>query len=266
MNIKDLSQTAIFCGMMLIIPVFAFSFYLYCYFGVTGKELVEKSFTAANGSFGGIATLTAAYIASKLVVNWKDQTKHNEQLILRRQMVDEAMTLLTNIGKIRTDRNLALHLCKILEYISIPHEVQDVDEKLLNEIKVVASNYINSSSLEQNLIQLRNIYLQLKLYEDDHIEQNCHLLTSIVQLESEVAYFRTKLSSLYTNQNTKSIRGDKNAIQTWKTNAAYVSQYVYTIIKDNEPDIQQKSEELVSKLQNRITLLIECIHSYVSRD
>ncbi|MDQ8934486.1 hypothetical protein [Acinetobacter rudis] len=76
MKIKDITQTVILCGAILFIPLLALSYYLYLSVGLSGVDLIEKSLTAASGFFGGVSTLTAAYVAMILFNDWKDVQRH----------------------------------------------------------------------------------------------------------------------------------------------------------------------------------------------
>lgn len=79
MKIKDMAQTVILICCLVVIPVFSFSFILYSKADLKYYEILDKSFTATFGFFGGAATLAAAYIASRLFNDWKEQ--HNKQVL-----------------------------------------------------------------------------------------------------------------------------------------------------------------------------------------
>jgi len=79
MRIKDMAQTAILICCLMIIPIFASAYFLYSRTDLKYFEILDKSFGVAFGFFGGAATLTAAYIASKLFNNWREQ--HNKEII-----------------------------------------------------------------------------------------------------------------------------------------------------------------------------------------
>lgn len=75
MKIKNISQTIIFICCLVVIPVFCFSFFLYSKADLKYYEILDKSFTATFGFFGGAATLAAAYIASLLFNDWRKPHK-----------------------------------------------------------------------------------------------------------------------------------------------------------------------------------------------
>ena len=72
MSISKLASTVILATSFATIFLFAFIFYL---FG--GKDGALKEVLSMTASFfGGIATLVAAYIATQLFNDWKDQEKY----------------------------------------------------------------------------------------------------------------------------------------------------------------------------------------------
>lgn len=79
MKVKDIVQTVIFVCFVLMIPIFGFTYYLYSQADLELVEVLDKSFGVTAGLFGGAATLTAAYIASLLFNDWRDQVKENRK-------------------------------------------------------------------------------------------------------------------------------------------------------------------------------------------
>lgn len=77
-NIKDRVQTAILLCFLIIFPMFALAFNFYSQTNLGFSEVLDKSFSVLIGVFGGAATLTAAYIASLLFNDWKEQ--HNKNI------------------------------------------------------------------------------------------------------------------------------------------------------------------------------------------
>lgn len=73
-----MTQTAILICCLIVIPVFAFAYFLYVNTELKLNEVLDKSFGAAFGFFSGAATLAAAYIASRLFNDWKEQ--HNKEI------------------------------------------------------------------------------------------------------------------------------------------------------------------------------------------
>lgn len=249
-----------------MLPVFGFAYFLYGQMDIKPSEVLDKSFSATLGVFGGVATLAAAYIAARLVVNWKDQTRHNEQLKLRSQMINETMELLSNTSKIRGNTDLASHIFKIYSYISIPHTDSDTDSQLRSELSDSAEkNYIDSSILEHNIIQLRNLYLQLKLYEENP-DQNCQLLASIVELEKQINSFRTLLSAIYTDKRVIKAKNSEHHKNIWKFQAAYISQYAYVLMGDENEVVKKNATENIQIFQDCIDALITNINTYTPNE
>ena len=77
MKIKDLAQTVIFICCLIMIPVLGFPYYAYSQTSLKEYEIIEKSLTVMVGVFSGSATLAAAYIASRLFNDWREQHRAN---------------------------------------------------------------------------------------------------------------------------------------------------------------------------------------------
>jgi len=75
MNISKLASTVILATVFSTIFLFAIIFYLYG----GGSDALRDALSMTAGFFGGIATLVAAYIATKLFNDWKEQ--HNKQIL-----------------------------------------------------------------------------------------------------------------------------------------------------------------------------------------
>ena len=74
MNISKMASTVILATVFSTIFLFAIIFYLYG----GGSDALRDALSMTAGFFGGIATLVAAYIATKLFNDWKEQ--HNKNL------------------------------------------------------------------------------------------------------------------------------------------------------------------------------------------
>lgn len=74
MNISKLASTVIMATSIATLFLFTMIFYVYG----ADQNALEKAFSITSGFFGGIATLVAAYIATQLFNDWKDQ--HNKNI------------------------------------------------------------------------------------------------------------------------------------------------------------------------------------------
>ncbi len=78
MKISKLASTVILTASLATIYLFGLIFYVYTNADSKTLATLKDSLSTTSGFFGGIATLVAAYIASKLFNRWEDQ--HNKQV------------------------------------------------------------------------------------------------------------------------------------------------------------------------------------------
>lgn len=78
MKITKLASTVILIASFATIYLFGLIFYIYKNADSQTLSTLKDSLSTTSGFFGGIATLVAAYIASKLFNRWEDQ--HNKQV------------------------------------------------------------------------------------------------------------------------------------------------------------------------------------------
>lgn len=78
MKISKLASTVILTASIATIYLFGLIFYLYINADSKTLATLKDSLSTTSGFFGGITTLVAAYIASKLFNRWEDQ--HNKQV------------------------------------------------------------------------------------------------------------------------------------------------------------------------------------------
>lgn len=116
------------------ILLFAVIFWFYSNADSKTLILLKDSLSAASGFFGGITTLIAAYIASRLFNDWKEQ--HNKQVL-----ATEAKETFKLIHK---ERDLIHQLKFTCEDIS------------LNKSTKKISSYSLASDFENNLLNLFN--------------------------------------------------------------------------------------------------------------
>jgi len=78
LKISKLASTVILTASLATIYLFGLIFYVYTNADSKTLATLKDSLSTTSGFFGGIATLVAAYIASKLFNRWEDQ--HNKQV------------------------------------------------------------------------------------------------------------------------------------------------------------------------------------------
>lgn len=142
-KIKDIVQTVIFLCCLIIMPVFAFSYFLYDQTSLKDYEIIEKSFTVMIGIFGGTATLVAAYIASLLFNDWRLQKDH-----------DTKTTYLNNAIQSLSEIHVSLIICR-----DNANNLKKIGSNL-----ILMSEYIESFSKSHNKL-LISIYSNLVVAE-----------------------------------------------------------------------------------------------------
>lgn len=134
MKFSHLISTIFLATAFGCILLFAVIFWFYSNADSKTLILLKDSLSTASGFFGGITTLIAAYIASRLFNDWKEQ--HNKQVL-----ATEAKETFKLIHK---ERDLIHQLKFICEDIS------------LNKSTKKISSYSLASDFENNLLNLFN--------------------------------------------------------------------------------------------------------------
>lgn len=81
MKIKDIVQTVILICCLIMLLVLGLAYTFYSQTTISPLEVLDKSFSVMIGVFGGTATLAAAYIASLLFNDWKEQ--HDKEIEIK---------------------------------------------------------------------------------------------------------------------------------------------------------------------------------------
>lgn len=92
MSFTKIVSTVILVSSIATIFLFALIFWLYTNADTQGLILLKESLSTTSGFFGGITTLIAAYIASKLYNDWRIQHNANIELTY----ISEILTSLRN--------------------------------------------------------------------------------------------------------------------------------------------------------------------------
>lgn len=128
MSISKLASTVILATSFATIFLFAFIFYL-----LGGKDSALKDALSMTASFfGGIATLVAAYIATQLFNDWKDEYNHR----LESSILMEYINKLDIIDEAANQLQATLTFSSESEMDSLDDQVKDVHPYVLtSEIK-----------------------------------------------------------------------------------------------------------------------------------
>lgn len=100
MKIKDQVQTVFLICCVISIILFGFIYSLMVKDINNLAETVKESFSLTASFFGGIATLAAAYIATILFNDWKDQEKYKLHLKFIESISSDCIVLISELRKI----------------------------------------------------------------------------------------------------------------------------------------------------------------------
>lgn len=154
MNIKDVVQTTVFICCLVMIPVLGLAYYLYTQSGLEHSEVLDKSFGVMTGVFSGAATLAAAYIASLLFNDWRDQHRANFYEKFYYDFRERAFNLHQSYQPIR----------KILLNVMDLDVDPPMDSRLLKEYNTLRSNFL----IEANyIIKILDDLLYIMKKDDD---------------------------------------------------------------------------------------------------
>lgn len=212
------------------------------------------AWTFSGSVFGGLATLATAYVAARLVVNWKDQTKYNEQLALMSAIVTEARALYSHLNKLRHDKSLGVYMFKSSEYI-LDNNLADEDlPKYISELR----NQFPSPEF-QHILSARKLLLDLqfnlRLYANDDAALN-NITNSIRIIESSLEVYVIQLRLVYEDQSVIDNRMSDDSIQEWLKKVFNLSYGASEIFKFKFPDrVPKKLEVSYSLLDSEIETL-----------
>lgn len=147
--------------------MFALAFNFYSQTNLGFSEVLDKSFSVLIGVFGGAATLTAAYIASLLFNDWKEQhnksiLSHEAKIIFRK--ISESYLLLATYNK-SLDRMLGTSVAfsindihNSMEPLVLYNQEITVDLKYFEDLSSVSKLY-NMIKDHNNLVSQHIDYL-----------------------------------------------------------------------------------------------------------
>ncbi|MDC4459925.1 hypothetical protein R4462_04470 [Acinetobacter baumannii] len=221
---------------------------------VTGAEKVN----AIIGLMGWSATIFAPIAAFYLIDNWKDQAKYNEQLTTLTSMINETLFLVKNIIDIRTNQNIGQHLVNCYHLFSTENIfIIKTKEEIKSEFRISSKENPspNLNILEENIINLKRLYLHLDLHENKNNSNRIMILKNINIIESLIIDFKDQISYLYIeNIFIDQLYNQKKNV--WIEKAIYVNEYIYRIIALFEDTKESKQKiELENKIQDLLKLI-----------
>ncbi|WP_288497396.1 hypothetical protein [uncultured Acinetobacter sp.] len=171
MTLKDSVQTAILIVGFFSLLVFGASYYFVLIDPDSSSYPLKESLSITASFFGGFATLTAAYIASRLFNDWKDQTRFEINKEIVSQIIQTSAKIYYSLNRFQ---------------VSVAH-TKDAENALV---------------LTHHLINIENYqcYNDIsKLYE--YVDTNCVLNsnTEIKDKLGELKYYLMNLESLIKN-------------------------------------------------------------------
>lgn len=123
-----------------MIPIFSFAYYLYSQTDLKIVEVLDKSFGVTAGLFGGAATLTAAYIASLLFNDWRDQHNKTVEKEMAWVVIQKFDAADLRLGQFQHNFENFKYKCNFLSEMP-DNEIQNLDKELniiLSSIKGVS--------------------------------------------------------------------------------------------------------------------------------
>lgn len=192
MSISKLASTVILATSFATIFLFAFIFYL---FG--GKDGALKEVLSMTASFfGGIATLVAAYIATQLFNDWKEQ----ERMVFIRNTAYDSSNLMVQIMQLMQQypkNNISeikvLHSKIITNLSFLNRQIRDNEVKMINEnFSTFVRKFFDILLLEHDNLPVK---LDIKLLISNHIKQFHPELNYIMDLvDIDKVYEKTRKS------------------------------------------------------------------------
>lgn len=156
MTIKDLAQTSFLVCSVITILVFGFIYYLMMNESISSVALIKDSITLTASFFGGITTLVAAYIATLLFNDWKDQEKYKIHLKFIECVANDCLVLITELRRIgyptskiknaikiykKDDKNAEFTVEKIREFIDENYEANLFMAKYFKAVRYSIDRY-----------------------------------------------------------------------------------------------------------------------------
>lgn len=200
MSISKLASTVILATSLATILLFTFIFYLYG----GERSVLEDALSMTASFFGGIATLVAAYIASLLFNDWKEQ--HNKSILSNEakiifRKISESYLLLATYNK-TLDRMLGN---------SVAFSINDIHNSMeplvsFNQEIIVDLKYFEDLSSEYKLNSMIKAYNNLVSQHIDYL--NSYIKCPDNKLISEEFVSRGKVFTSGLNSTSQTIQSD----------------------------------------------------------
>lgn len=148
MNTEKLISNVIAILFMTSIFLIAFTWIIFDF--NKSQTSLKDSLTVASAFFGGITTLAAAYIASKLVFHWRDQEIFNH----KRQLFQEGIQTLREIAILLNDLKRTynpLNSKNFSNRLKLIDKSFNISQDLLISYKV---DYLNVVESDKKLLQI----------------------------------------------------------------------------------------------------------------
>ncbi|UOH16900.1 hypothetical protein [Acinetobacter sp. NyZ410] len=201
MTLKDSVQTAILVVGMFSLFVFGASYYFVLIDPDSSNYPLKEALSITASFFGGFATLTAAFIASKLFNDWKDQ--HNKQIIN-----NFGLQVYENFTEF--EKKLSIHQ----QYLQQLDEIIENYDYPVNKITLQTDNnmqYLNNiiNSIGEIKIVFNSLYSQFQAYSIasgnlsiKYLTYNDYLLqfNEIYLLNDDIYYLDENLKDWYEMQ------------------------------------------------------------------
>jgi hypothetical protein len=175
LKISKLSSTVFLITVCISIYLFGLIFFIYSNADSKTLTILKDALSTTSGFFGGITTLVAAYIASRLFNDWKEQ--HNLQIIA--QEAKEAKEAKEAFQLFHVQRN-SIHL-----FIYQLEDIANNNVKTNISDKNIADNFqntiVNAYNLDKDIMSSfcfltmeQDIYnLTMEYYETIQSMDNC---------------------------------------------------------------------------------------------
>jgi hypothetical protein len=136
MRTKDFVQTIILICVFITIILFGFIYYLLSEY--PSSSIIKDSLSLIAGFFGGISTLAAAYVATFLFNDWRDEKNYDLENSLLTNILIDLKPIYIELHKIRSDSN---NLKKIDDFLIIKTDY--LERERIDMFKSIISLYPN---------------------------------------------------------------------------------------------------------------------------